>query len=283
MTVRENELQCQMCEDILPLTEFMPSKSPFWAKKHINICYDCVGSLVDYRDLNQVDRLLQFANIAFEPNEWIKIYNRVPEGEVFRQYAAITQHKNYIKMDWGEQNQLLIESAKVGTVNAKFDDLAPEFFRAMRRKWGNFTDDELVFLEEFYNGMINDYAVQSKTDKDLLKKFAIVSLGYEKQLMEGESIDKNLMTAYQNLLSTIKKDIETENDQLITSIGEVIEFIEREGYEPKFYDGISRDEADRIIEDNQDFLRNLIGGAVNLQSTYEATAMKYNNRELGDD
>ena len=275
--VANNQHTCQFCLKTKPAEEFMPSTSRFWALGHINVCYSCLEEHIDYKDLNVVNRLLQFADIAFEPNEWIKLYNRENEG-VFRHYAQLRHHKNYLTMDWSDQNKALIEKAKHGVLDAEIDATRPALITKLIRKWGDFEENDLLWLEDFYNEMASDYAVQSAADKGLLHTFAITSLQNNRLLKEG-SFSKEIMTAYQNLLTSIKKTLEKDENDQITSIGELVGFLEEEGFQPKFYDGMTRDQADYIIEDTQRFLQNLIMNQVNIQDIVNNAAMQYAGEE----
>ena len=79
-------LKCEKCKKDLPATEFMPTTGYLWPNGHINICYTCIESFIDGDNLNEVDRLMQHANMAFFPNEWRKMWKR--EGvKAFRKYA----------------------------------------------------------------------------------------------------------------------------------------------------------------------------------------------------
>lgn len=265
--------KCQFCGKNKPLEEYISSSSPFWANGHINICYDCIKATVDYTDLNAVDRLLQFANIAFEPNEWVKIYNR-EQDNVFELYTRSRSMKNYLKYDWGEQNQLLIKKAKAGIIDTEIDDLAPEFYSKMRVKWGDFPDQHLRYLEQFYNEMLNDFSVSTATDRDLLKKFAITALKNEELLKRGE-LDKTVMQSYQEFYKMVQKSLGEAKEQEISSIGEIVAMIEKKGYQPNFYDGVPRDEIDLMIDDIQRYNKQLVAGAVNIDSVYKAAERKY--------
>ena len=264
---------CQVCGKNKILEEFIASSSPFWVNGHINICYSCIKELVDYTDLNAVDRLLQFANIAFEPNEWVKIYNR-EQDNVFELYTRSRAMKNYLKYDWGEQNQRLIDKARTGVIDAEIDELAPEFYAKMRIKWGDFPDEQLRYLEQFYNEMLDDFSVSTATDRDLLKKFAITALKNEELLKMGE-LDKTVMQSYQEFYKMVQKSLGEAQEQEISSIGEIVGMIEKKGYQPHFYDGVPRDEIDFMLEDMQQFTKELVLGAVNIDSVYKAAERKY--------
>ena len=270
---------CQFCNKQKKTTEFMPSSGAFWASGHINICYSCVEKMVDGNDLNQVDRLFQFANMAFMPQEWRKIWKR--EGKAaFRKYSNNYYDFNYYKYDWGEQNEKLMDLARKGLVETEVEELKPELIRNLKIRWGNLEEYDLLWLENYYNSILADYNVQAETQRDQFRKICRMSLTIDKMLQQGQ-IDKDFMTQYNNFMTSALKNVEKNQSGAITSVGQIVEFIERNGYKAKFYDGISRDEIDRIIENMKEYVGDLVRGETNLPEIYAQVKQKY-DRMSGD-
>lgn len=66
---------------------------------------------------------------------------------------------------------------------------------------------------------------------------------------------------------------ETKTDD-ITTVAELYDYMERQGFKFKFYDGFDRDEVDFTIKDIQETNRNLILEATGLQPLLEQLAKK---------
>ena len=259
--------KCEMCGKTKPISEFMPSSSPFWKNGHINMCYECVEKMVDGNDLNQVDRLLQFANMAFMPQEWRKIYKREGAGG-FRKYANNYYEFNYYKYDWGEQNEKLMDIARNGLIDAELEELKPGLLAELKTRWGKNLDEvELLWLENYYNSILSDYSVETEAQKDQFRKICRMSLVIDQSLSEGV-VDKDFMTQYNNLMTNALKNVEKSQSDAITSIGQVVEFIERNGYKAQFYDGVARDELDMIEQNIKEFIADLVRGETNLPEIY---------------
>lgn len=64
---------------------------------------------------------------------------------------------------------------------------------------------------------------------------------------------------------------ETKTDD-ITTVAELYDYMEKSGFQFKFYDGYDRDEVDRAIKDIQETNRNLILESTGLQSLLEEMA-----------
>lgn len=245
----------------------MPSTGYLWPNGHINICYACIESFIDGENLNEVDRLMQHANMAFLPNEWRKLWKR--EGnKAYRKYASAYNEINYYKFDWEEQNKKLKQLAKEGIIQTELDELKPELIARLKLIWGNLDDLDLIRLEKFYNSSLSDYNVQTEAQKDMLRKIARLSVLIDQDLAVG-AVDKDKLSQYDKLMTSALKTLETTQAEGITAIGQVIEFIEKNGYKPHFYEGIPRDEIDMIQHNIQDYLRDLVQGEVNLTELYE--------------
>lgn len=265
--------KCQLCNKSKAESEYMPSHSPFWSKGVINICYDCIEKNVDGEDLNQVDRLLQFANMAFLPQEWRKIWKR--EGnKAFRKYANGYYTMNYYKYDWGEQNEKLMDLARHGLVETELEELKPGLLRELKVRWGDLSEYDLLWLENYYNTILADFNIEAETQRDQFRKICRMSLTIDKQLQEGH-LDKDFMTQYNNFMTTALKNVEKNQTNAITSVSQIVEFIERNGYQASFYDGVPRDEIDMIIENIKEYIKDVVHGETNLPEIYNQVKMRH--------
>ena len=90
--------------------------------------------------------------------------------------------------------------------------------------------------------------------------------------------DAKAMKDYSSSYSTFAKEAnlegminETKTDD-ITTVAELYDYMERQGFQFKFYDGFDRDEVDRTIKDIQDTNRRLILESTGLQPLLEEMA-----------
>lgn len=260
-------MKCDNCRKEKPNAEYAPTSSAFFPQGHINICYDCIEKNVDGNDLNQVDRFCQHCNIAFMPNEWLKLWKRDEKG-AFRKYLNSYYDLNYGKFDWGEQNERLMELAKNGTVEYEIEALKPEYIHKLKINWGDLPELDLLRLEKYFNSSLNDYNVQTEAQRDMLRKICRLSIMIDQDLINGK-VDKDAIAQYDKLMTSALKTLETTQQEGISSVGQVIEFIERNGYQPRFYEGIPKDELDMLEKNIQEYLRDLVLGEVNITEIYE--------------
>jgi hypothetical protein len=231
---------------------------------------------VDRNNLNQVDRWCQWINLAFFPNEWRKIAQR--EADPFKAYAASHKSINYYKYDWTEQNQEIMRIAAEGLVELEFDELHESLIKKLQKEWGDLPEADLIMVERKYNASLNDYNVATDTQRDMLRKIARLSVMIDRD-MEAGRIDKDKITLYEKLVTSTIKTLETMEGDGITSVSELVEFIERNGYQANFYDGVPRDELDLMTNNMKEYIKDLIEGEVNLTELYESKKRQLEQRK----
>lgn len=259
---------CHICNKSKQPHDFVPSYSPFHPSGRTSLCYDCAKTMVDPTDLNQVDRWCQFANMAFLPDEWRKLYRQYGDS-AFQRYAESYHGINYYKYDWGEQNQKIIEIATKGLVDLELEELTDAKYAELSRVWGGtFSHAELIQLEELFNSSLQDYTVSAATDRDMLRKVCKLSLMVDKDFAGGR-VDAAKLKQYESLLASLQKAVEKNETGGITSLGQILAFVERNGYKPSFYDGIPRDELDMMEQNIKEHISDTVTSAVNISEIYE--------------
>jgi hypothetical protein len=271
-------MKCKKCKKNKTMQEFAPAYSPFWLDGHIDICYDCLGEMVDYSNLNEVDRLCQYANMAFLPEDWRKMFKR--EGDAaFRKYANIYNEINYYKYDWGQQNEALKVLAEEGVVELEIEELRPSKLKELRLKWGDVvTESDLVRMERYFNRSLSEWAITKETEKDQLRKIVRLSVMMDNNLATGKP-DKDLLGMYDKLVTQLHKTVGNKQQVGYNSLSQLTAFIERNGYKPQFYDGVPRDEIDMMMNDIQSYLRDLVSSEVNFEEMLERAIEKKRKRD----
>jgi len=270
-------MKCEQCGKETSKSEFAPTSSAFFPKGKINICFACVEELVDGDNLNQVDRFLQHCNIAFYPNEWRKLWKR-EEKNAFRKYTNMYYDLKYGKYDWGQQNEKIKDIARRGTADNELEELRPEFIQELKISWGELPELDLIRLERFYNSSLTDYNVSTEAQRDMLRKICRLSVIIDDSLTKG-TIDKDAIAQYDKLMNSALKTLETSQQEGITSVSELVSFIEQNGFQPKFYTGIPKDDIDMLMDNAQEYMRDLVLGEVNLTDLYEGRKRVYDEME----
>lgn len=250
-------------------TSLIPTQSWFMPDRFANLCFSCALERINPQSLNEIDRLFQYLNIPFLPNEWNKILIRAASPEAaLRQYVGQHHDIAYSKLDWGIQEQRLWEQADAGLQDLAIDELAPAKYAQLAEEWGDLPEKALRQLESLYCNSLQDYDVQTTQQRDLLKKMSHLAYLLDAQLQNG-IIDKDMMTAYNNLLSTVSKQLEVASGGAnMSSLSELVEFIERNGFKPNPQIDVPLDEIDLIESNLFDYQRALINNDPNIAELY---------------
>ena len=66
--------KCKKCDEEKSSLDFIRSRAIWFNNGISDICESCLSSMIDSRDLNSVDKILQYLDIPLIPNEWIDLY-----------------------------------------------------------------------------------------------------------------------------------------------------------------------------------------------------------------
>lgn len=149
-------------------------------------------------------------------------------------------------------------------------DLTEEDKKYLVMKWGRFyTPQQWVQLQTFYNEMMNSFDIQ---DADTRSTLILIC---KNNLKMNQAIDQGDLEGYQKLArvsDTLRKSAKftaaqnkEEKNQFIDSIGELVEYCEKNGGQiPSFDISVEPDIVDKVIADLKEYTKTLI---------YEDTAL----------
>lgn len=149
--------------------------------------------------------------------------------------------------------------------NRVASDLTDEDIQYLSLKWGTmYKPSEWVYMEKLYN----EYAAENDLNTDrreTLKKICKTSLKMDQAIDVGDMVDyKNLAQVYEQLRKSAKfTEVQNKEEEVreLDSIGELVQFVEREGgIIPCSHDPINdpQDKVDFTIRDIKNYLRRLV-------------------------
>lgn len=225
------------------------------------ICRTCLSKMVseagEGNEWNQVDKICQWADVPFVPEEWEKI-KKGNGTDAIGKYMAIFRGTPYNTLDWGMYNRAYEQLNEENRVDDCLPQLKENRLRKLRNKWGHQYDDEdLEYLENLHIGLLNSQNIVGALNEDQALKLCKISLIIEQKMRAGEEFDKDLkaydqLSKLANLTPKIVKDANEFN-----SVGEVFAFLEKKGWVNRYYDGAVRDEADFTAKDIKYWLQYL--------------------------
>lgn len=252
--------KCTKCGEEKTPANFIGVNSKFH-NGSLPICRQCIAKMISEapkdENWNFVDKLCQWADVPFVPEQWAKIY----EGngkDAFGMYVSIFRSKPYDTLDWQIYNNVYLQIQEEDRVEDALPEMKEYQMEKRRQKWGhNYDDEELEYLENLHQGLLNSQNIVGALNEDQALKLCKISLIIEQKIRAGTDFSKDLK-AYDDLskLANITpKAVKDANE--FNSVGEIFAYLEKKGWMNKYYDGAVKDEVDFTIKDIKYWLRYL--------------------------
>lgn len=249
------------------------------------ICRACLADQIEQAEerdggtWNEVDKICQWADIPFIPEEWDKIYEG-DQRNAFGTYAAIFRSGEYSDLNWKQYNDVYKKLQEEHRLEDALPEISESENRKLKMKWGaHYDEEELEYLENLHRGLINSQNVIGALNEDQALKLCKLSLIIEDKIRAGQDISKDLK-AYDDLTKLANltvKAVKDAND--FSSIGEIFAYLEKRGWKNQYYDDTTRDEIDFSLKDIKMWLRYLY---VNETGISEEIEQRIENLKLSD-
>ena len=246
------------------------------------ICRECIGQMIsnekdESKKWNLVNKLCQWADIPFIPEEWDKIYCTKGK-DAFGIYCSIFRSEPYNTLDWNMYNEVYLQLKEEQRLEDAIPTLKEKQMNDLRKKWGmSYDDEQLGYLESLHQGLVTSQNIVGALNEDQALKLCKISLIIEEKIRAGVDFDKDLR-AYDSLakLSNLTpKNVKEANE--FDSFGEVFAYLEKAGWMNKYYDGAVRDEVDNTEKNIKNWLRYLY---VNESGVAEEIEERINNLKV---
>ena len=251
---------CTKCKDEKTTAHFIAVNSPLHSGS-LPICRECLAKMIsaapEEERWNVIDKICQWADVPFLPGEWEKLY-QANGKDTLGVYIAIFRTEQYKTLDWMMYNNVYLQLLEEGRVEDAIPELREKRLQDWRRKWGmGYDEEQLEYLENLHSGLLNSQNVVGALNEDQALKLCKISLIIEEKIRGGVDFTKDLK-AYDELakLSNLTpKNVKDANE--FDSIGEVYAYLEKTGWQNKYYDGAVRDEVDNTEKNIKNWVRYL--------------------------
>ena len=253
--------KCQKCGQEKTLAHFIACENSIVHQGTLPICRECITEIIRAagpdQKWNVVNKLCQWADIPFVPEEWQKIY-KGNGAEGFGVYAALFKQEEYKTLDWQMYNEVYNQLDEEERVVDALPAQREKEFQELVKKWGDTYDvKELEYLENLHQGLLLSQNVVGALNEDQALKLCKISLVIEDKIRSGIDFTKDLK-AYDELAKLANltpKNVKEANE--FDSFGEVFAYMEKTGTVLPYYDNVARDEVDYTIKNMKNWLRYL--------------------------
>lgn len=205
------------------------------------------------------DQMCMYMDIPWVPKKFMELYEDKGLGrDALDVYVKMFQNEQYQEIHWKEYQDYYQQLKNSGTLQTEVPGYNEAIIKTLKEKWGfNYDDEELWYLENLYNGLLTTQNVNGALQTDQAQKLCKISLQIESRIREGADFDK-LLGSYEKLVKAgdfTPKNVKNAND--FDSVGEIFAYLEKTGFENKYYDGVTRDIVDGTISNIQKFCQRL--------------------------
>lgn len=255
-----------------------------------DICEECALKLTSIDSIEDVVYFCRTYNLFFNPSLYLRMYEEDKKNLLYRytkqleyEYNAEEGYKDSTVDVWKHVEE---EWGKIKRQEELYGRIVPmkeAFIERAKIKWGNgFNFHEYLRLENMFVNTVKNLNITDPIKLDIVKKVCksavILDTVMEGGASESKAI-KEFASAHQTLLkmSGIEEMANTlvDSDTTIKTVADLYKFMEKNGFQFKFYDDVERDIVDKTIHDIQESIKYEITNATGLESTLEAIEKAY--------
>lgn len=264
---------CHRCGKKKREADFLDIESPLFTDGKSPICNDCVIDFLG-SDWEDADLLCRTLDLPFIPRELEKMKDEAdktataPHG--FLMYAKKFKEDKFQGLHWNDYYQVYSQLKEQGLLELELPQLRQKRMEEMRERWGlAMGERDLIYLENLYQELVTSYGIVDAVSSDQAMKLCRLSLSIDQAIENGESPDK-LIASYEKIIKVGNfTEDKAVNSSDITSIGELVSWLERRGWVNKWYDGAKHDIIDETLESFQQFSRKLYTNETGLADDIE--------------
>jgi len=246
------------------------------------ICFNCIKEDLDAKNISHADFFCRTYNLPFNPELWISLES-IHHQDTFEAYTqAVLEDPNNqpnlaysssTKDLWTRLNKEWEKTRSFFEIIGKLESIRDSYITRGRLKWGEqYTFEDLIKLDNMYTRTLKANKITNPLQKEAVKTLCKLHIEMDEAIRAKDAkAIKDFSSAYQAFAKQADLENminETKTDD-ITTVAELYDYMEKQGFQFKFYDGFDRDEVDRAIKDIQDANRRLILESTGLQPILE--------------
>lgn len=267
--------RCMKCKQEKALHEFQYTPSKFFPQHRSLICTSCLELMVPQDSLGEIDRLCQHLDLPFDIDKWTSLY-KIHKEHTLSAYFNTLLDEHYQKLQWKDENERWHLAQQEDTIDDEIKEISAAKIKKLKREWSSYyTEDELYFLEDYYNQILATQNVSTPILQHYARDLCEIELRIKKGLREGLDIKKD-MDARDNIIKIAKFEASNaKNAADFESIGELMVYYEKKGWHPKWHQE-PQDSIDFLMENMQNYLQRLVMNEGNFSEQVEDRRARYN-------
>lgn len=278
MTDEVKTRRCMKCKQEKPIHNFQYTPSNFFPAHRSMICTSCLETMVDQANLGEVDRLCRYLDVPFDLNMWTQLY-KTHKDHTLTAYFNTLLDDHYQALQWSDENERWRLARQEGTIDDEIKALSEAKLKKLKKTWSpGYTDDELLFLENYYNQIIATQNVSTPILQHYARDLCEIELRIKKSLRDGLEIKKD-MDARDNIIKIAKFEASNaKNVADFESVGELMVYYGKKGWHPKWH-AEPQDSIDFMMQNIQNYLKRLVINEGNFAEQVEDKREHYNLTE----
>ncbi len=282
------EFKTDRCPKCGRISRLMFSNNPLSGN---TICFDCIKSNLSYSNIEHADFFCRTYNLPFDPAIWMELGKDCGDN-VFEQYTGAVladeaykpnlYYESSTKDLWAKINKEWEKTRSFGEILNKLVPIKESYIERGRLKWGEQYDfGEIIKLDSIYTRTLKANNITNPMQKEAVKTLCKLQIEMDEAI---RAKDAKAIKDFSSAWSTFAKQAdletmisETKTDD-ITTVAELYQYMEDNGFKFKFHDGYDRDEVDRALTDIKESNRRLILESTGLQPLLEDMMKKQQER-----
>lgn len=278
MTDAVKTRRCMKCKQEKPIHNFQYTPSNFFPAHRSLICTSCLETMIKQDNLGEVDRLCRYLDVPFDLNIWTQLY-AIHKDHTLTAYFNTLLDDHYQALQWSDENERWRLARAEETIDDEIQVLSDAKVKKLKKTWSPaYTDDELLFLEDYYNQILATQNVSTPILQSRARDLCELTLRAKKGIRKGDDVKKD-MDAIENIIKTCKFDASNaKNSADFDSIGEVLVYYGKKGWHPKWHQE-PQDSIDFLMQNIQNYLKRLVINEGNFAEQVESKRERYNMTE----
>ena len=250
------------------------------------ICFDCINKQLDFNNLEHAEFFCRSYNLPWKPEIWLSLIDH--GNNIFEDYTTIMleDKENHPNLSyesstrdlWTRTNKEWEKCRSFTQILNRLTPIRDSYVERGRLKWGEqYTFEDIIKLDSIYSRTLKANNITNPLQREAVKALCKIQIEIDDAIRAKDAKGlKDLSSSYsafakQADLEGMINDTKTDD---ITTVAELYDYMEKQGFNFKFYDGYDRDEVDRTIKDIQAANRRLILESTGLQPLLEEMAQQ---------